>query len=146
LTTLEKITQAQAQLMYESVRETVKLNGNEINNAAPENFTVFVNISDILPPSEENTPFIPSTTTSTTATSTSTTATTTSTSATSTLPPAVTTSRSANTTTTTKLTTSSSSTSFESTEFQKLGKIFFFLGDTLKHKNHNIGKNSFSHK
>ena len=108
------MTQAQAQSMYDLVRVVLQLNENEINDAAPENFTVFVNISDILPPSEEKTPFTPSTPTSATTAS----------------PPPTTTWLSTTTTTTIESTTLSSSTSFESTEFQKFG-ILFFLGDTV---------------
>ncbi len=48
--------------MYKSVKETIKLKEKDIYSAAPVNHTLFVNLTDILSPLVDDTPFTPSTT------------------------------------------------------------------------------------
>jgi hypothetical protein len=62
LTIVEKTTQEQALSVYKSVRETIQLNEKDIYSAAPVNYTLFVNLTDILTPLVDETPFTPSTT------------------------------------------------------------------------------------
>ena len=56
------MTPSQAQTMYESVKETLKLNEKKITDAAPDNFTVFVNVSDVSLSLADNTTPMQSTT------------------------------------------------------------------------------------
>jgi hypothetical protein len=56
------MTPSQAQTIYESVKETLKLNEKKITDAAPDNFTVFVNVSDVSLSLADNTTPMQSTT------------------------------------------------------------------------------------
>ena len=56
------MTPSQAQTMYESVKATLKLNEKKITDAAPDNFTVFVNVSDVSLSLADNTTPMQSTT------------------------------------------------------------------------------------
>jgi hypothetical protein len=65
LTSLNKITKGESVSMYESIKETVKSNEKQIIDAAPSDFTTFVNVSAISTPVQTDSPLTPPITTTT---------------------------------------------------------------------------------
>jgi len=65
LTSLNKITKGESVSMYESIIETLKSNEKQIIDAAPSNFTTFVNVSAISTPVQTDSPLTPPLTTTT---------------------------------------------------------------------------------